>query len=582
LAYDALDRGDPEEALAWSRYLETASSVATAREVELSLLKAACWVMRGEMQRARRSLGKLKTIQPPRNFYLGRHEHTTADAIDQLLAHVGGVANKTLITRDTTNASDWLLFRGDAARNASGAWSGAFGEQLWKVGMLDVAELQQFRAWKRSAPDEIFFSCLHPLVIGNLILARSPQRLVAINAQSGRQIWAYPPEKPGTAKNKDAGQALRGAQSFWDNAPYGQLSSNGSEVYLLENVDAQQDDHAPPKKVVLGAGGQVLEPKTDCLSNRLTAIDLRENGKSAWSVGGVDGGAEPKLAGCFFLGPPLPHRRQLYVLAEKEGSVRLCVLEAASGHLQWSLALAQPEAAIHDDPLRRLAGATPSFADGILVCPTSAGAVAAVDPATHRLLWGFGYPVAEESVERGRQGLQRLNGRIVKINKPPLNLTARDETAVLAGGCALLLPVESDRLFCLDLTTGGLRWSCPRNAMLFIAGVVENNVILAGERGLFARNLQSGKAAWQKDCIELPGKAQIVGQGFLAGNFYFAPSSWDELVKFDLHKGQIAARFPAKGQLGNLTAAHDRIVSQTGDTIRAFTSTKEPIPQHKP
>ena len=43
------------------------------------------------------------------------------------------------------------------------------------------------------------------------------------------------------------------------------------------------------------------------------------------------------------------------------------------------------------DSRRRLAGASPSLAEGILVCPTSAGAVVAVDLATRTLRWGYQY-----------------------------------------------------------------------------------------------------------------------------------------------------------------------------------------------
>jgi len=43
------------------------------------------------------------------------------------------------------------------------------------------------------------------------------------------------------------------------------------------------------------------------------------------------------------------------------------------------------------DAGRRLSGATPSYDGGVLICPTSAGAVVAVDATTRSLLWGFQY-----------------------------------------------------------------------------------------------------------------------------------------------------------------------------------------------
>ena len=251
-------------------------------------------------------------------------------------------------------------------------------------------------------------------------------------------------------------------------------------------------------------------------------------------------------------------------------------LDAASGSLKWSLVLAQADAEITGDPVRRLAGASPSLSEGILVCPTSAGAVAAVDPATRTLLWGFQYPVVENLVERGPMGLILPAGVRPPSRRSTPNWTVRDAAAVMAAGRTFLLPVEADQLFCLDSVSGELLWSCPREEMLFIAAVTADKVILAGERGLFARNLQTGKAAWREESAELPGKAKIIGRGFAAGGCYYLPTTWSEVVKFDLQSGRIVDRFPTKSRLGNLTAAGDLLISNTGDSVQVFGAEESP------
>ena len=43
------------------------------------------------------------------------------------------------------------------------------------------------------------------------------------------------------------------------------------------------------------------------------------------------------------------------------------------------------------NPQRRLAGVSPSYSDGVLVCPTASGAIIAVDLTTRSLLWGYRY-----------------------------------------------------------------------------------------------------------------------------------------------------------------------------------------------
>ncbi len=508
-------------------------------------------------------------------------EYSTDDPPERLLASFGAGKNRP-IAGNTPLSGDWPMFRGDATRNAAAAWSGALGQRRWKAGILDAAGSQQFRTWRHTDADGVLFSCLHPLVVGDLLLSRSPQRLAAFNLRTGRRLWENPPasripDRITEAKNNGTDQDPELWQRFWDDAPYGQISSDGSEVFLLDGLDlAQTIDQAARVIVVHGKQFQVLQPRTVRPYNRLVALSLRKQGKAVWSVGGEDGEVEPKFAGYFFLGPPLPHNRQLYVLAEKDGVIRLCALNAASGRLQWSLVLAQVEASILNDPVRRLAGASPSMRDGILLCPTSAGAVAAVDPVTRSLLWGFQYPLAGTLADLTPMGLLLPGGRMLPLRRSGPNRTVRDAAAVMAAGRTYLLPVEADQLFCLDSPSGELLWSCPRDEMQFIAAVTADKVVLAGERGLYARNLETGKSAWREECIELPGKSQIIGRGFLAGGYYYLPSTWNEVVKFDLNAGRIAARFPAKNPLGNLTAVNNLIVSHTGDSIQVFGAAEEP------
>jgi outer membrane protein assembly factor BamB len=595
LAHDAFDRGCPLEALAWIRFLLRSSSAVKGREAEILLVRAASYLAIDSLPRAREAIGQLKAIKPPVSFRLGVEEHTSADPPERLLASLGWKASVGQASNVAAPAADWRMFRGDAARNASSKWSGPPGPRLWKAGTLDDAATKQFSTWRRTDADPVLFPCLHPLVVGNVLLARSPCRLSAYDVRSGKVLWENPPpvnlrakpdepndksEKIPDIVNRAIARNREGVkqqdqqdpnlwQRFWEDAPFGQLSSNGSEVFLIDGFGIAQSGDGQPVVIMMPGQAQVMTPKPAQPYNRLVALSLSKQGKLAWSVGGEDGGQEPQLAGYFFLGPPLPDGRDLYVLAEKDGAIRICALDAATGGLQWSLALVQPEAAILDDPVRRLAGASPSMCDGILVCPTSAGAVAAVDPATRSLLWGFQYPMGEQKADRTPRGVF-LNGRMLTIKRTGINRTVRDSTAVLAAGRTFLLPVEAEQLYCLNTATGELLWSCPRDEMLFVAGVAGDKVILAGERGLFARNLQTGKSAWRDEGIELPGKSQVIGRGFMAGGFYYVPTTWNEVVKFDVHAGKIAERSPTKNPLGNITAANNRLISHTGNAIQVY------------
>ncbi|MFO0900960.1 MAG: hypothetical protein U0836_26325 [Pirellulales bacterium] len=79
-------------------------------------------------------------------------------------------------------------------------------------------------------------------------------------------------------------------------------------------------------------------------------------------------------------------------------------LEAASGKQTWS----QPLAVVERNIVESAAGgARVTYADGVLVCPTSAGAVVAVDLASRSLLWGYHYPRTRPAY-RERLGAVRM------------------------------------------------------------------------------------------------------------------------------------------------------------------------------
>src|SRR4029079_17141397 len=73
-----------------------------------------------------------------------------------------------------------------------------------------------------------------------------------------------------------------------------------------------------------------------------------------------------------------------------------------SGALDWKqqLAVLENNQIMWDRP-RRLSGASPSLADGVLICPTSAGAVVAIDLATRTLRWGYQYRRNDVTQVRG-------------------------------------------------------------------------------------------------------------------------------------------------------------------------------------
>ncbi len=577
LAYDGLDRRNPLEALAWLRRAEQVPAAARPLEPELTLATAVACLMGDRPQQAGEAVARLASLGPRVRFRVGDEEFTARDdprrVLEALSTAVGPVP-----PRAAHAGAAWPMFRGSAARNAQSSWSGSVGPLRWKVDVQDKSSggsraAAPGIAGPRQGP---LVPAAHPLVVGPLVLARTPQRLAAIELAGGRQVWEFPwggestpsPSDPRLRSSMASNQAVDAAQRTYDDAPYGQMSSDGRLVFLVDGL-FRAGGYAQPVVMMVG-GRQVIGYSRPDPHKRLVALALGKEGKLAWSVGAASGEDEPALAGVFFLGPPLVHEGRLYAMYEIDGEVRVGALEAATGRQEWSLAIAAPERPILADPQRRLAGATPSWADGVLVCPTSAGAVVAVDPVDRSILWGREYALAEDA---GRVAKLRM-ARFGVFSGSTKSSASIDATATIAAGRVLLAPVESDDLLCIDLHSGTLHWSRPVDDLLYVACVDGETAMTVGAANVSAWNLRTGKPAWQDLAVELPDGAKTAGRGFLSGRSYHVPTTAPGLVEIEVATGRILKRSSLASTPGNLVALGPLVVSQSAEAIEAFGAEK--------
>ncbi|MEC9003213.1 MAG: PQQ-binding-like beta-propeller repeat protein, partial [Planctomycetota bacterium] len=350
---------------------------------------------------------------------------------------------------------------------------------------------------------------------------------------------------------------------LWDDASYGQLSSDGQRVFVLWDLGYAKSNIS--SNVLIRPGGiQTRPPGAPKPYNRLASLDLKTQGSLQWIVGGVDGEDEPRLAGAFFLGPPLPLNGQLYVLAEVKGEIRLVVLDTRTGQLRWTQQLAHVDTrTITLDSTRRLAGATPSFSDGVLVCPTSAGAVVAVDISTRSLLWGYQYQ--QQAPVNPRFGFRPSTTRSKKRNGERW----ADASVTIAQGKVLVTPVEGDDLICLDLLTGKSSWPTQkRDERLYVACVHQGKVVMVGKESITAFTLADGKPAWSEPITLKKGMPS--GRGFQSDDFYYLPTTGKQLLKIDLSKGEILQEITTSTVLGNLVCYRDEVISQTPRNLETY------------
>ena len=551
-------------------------------EPMLSLLAAASWRQVGETDRAQEFLLALRAHSPRATVKIGSQRVAMFGDESQALAWL---EKQTGPMRQVmrSGADEWTMFRGDAARNATTTGALPLLNPRWRVRYADHPKLAEAITQLERAYQDQSIAALpsaHPLAVGNVILMRTTCGFLAVDFSTGKRIWG-PPSSGDESLDQllavNSGREQLGLppelltaidQRVFGDAPFGTLSSDGDNVFVIEDLGFATP--VTSMRRVVGFNGQMRMvgsgPKE---SNRLSALELKTEGKLKWEVGGPDGEDEPKLAGAFFLGPPLPMLGRLYVIAEMKGQeIRLIALSSETGKVEWSQQLAVVEDGVLNDPYRRGAGATPSFADGILVCPTSAGAIVSVDLATRSLLWGFQYPRgSEEEVDR----LQMFRMRMFNQTERRGHDAWVDATATVADGKVLVTPVETNTLYCLSLIDGSLLWKQERGTNLYIGGVHKHNAIVVGRQAISALKLSDGTSAWERP-LDLPSGAAPSGRGFLSGDHYFVPLSSAAVAQVDLNQGRIVSQARSRrGDVpGNLICFHGEVLSQGTAYLESF------------
>jgi hypothetical protein len=295
------------------------------------------------------------------------------------------------------------LFRADAARSGGGDADSPLLEPLWDI---PTAEEGEARQWVRLAalagPDGApRLPSAVPVAAPGAVVFRACDGVHAVDARTGRELWARPsPLSLGAAvRDRDKGHLVQlrdwmrlygpGQAPLAENSVLGTLSGDGRRVYAVEDLpfpppparlaNPQQPDARP-----------LLGPRGDAaFHNRLRALDLA-SGAVLWEAGGRGAAAGP-LADAFFLGPPLPLAGELFAVVERKQELALVCLDPERGAVRWLQTLALTQAPLAQDPRRRVEALPLAYADGVLVCPTHAGAVMGVDPLERSLLWAHVY-----------------------------------------------------------------------------------------------------------------------------------------------------------------------------------------------
>ncbi|MGW8256376.1 MAG: outer membrane protein assembly factor BamB family protein, partial [Thermoguttaceae bacterium] len=570
-----LDHG---QALAGAYTLQRLIDHSTSRdqfEPALSLGAAMGWMQAGKpektreimanfCQRRRQAKWKAEAERIPQF----KNDSEAFDWLHQLVARQNISKN--------VQPNSWLIHGGNPQHNPVTVSGSPFLNLCWHMPLADDPLIQDVWDQKRRyyLEQEIpFLPNLHPLVVDDVLLMRTYKNLLAVDFNSGKRLWEAPaddfPEKLLLGENEAnplaESMAVLLSNRRSNNTNFGKLSSDGRLVFCIEDFDLSDGE-----KAFFGTTRQRLniktlsDPPTD---NRLAAYDIH-TGKLTWQLGGDTQEFGVRLPETFFLGPPLPLMGKLYVLAQRKSEIYLFVLNPANGTTCWSQQLAIVEDDAQMDSIRRCTGISPSYAAEILVCPTSSGALTAVDLASESLLWGFPYV--------------RYNPVVGISMAAPLIFSSRPKSARLfraAGGVCicesrvLAAPPDSDTLYCLNLTNGESYWNYKlQDEDVYVGCVAKGKVFLVGRHQVRALNLSDGKLAWDGRTVALPEGAMPSGQGFCAGDSYFLPLDSAEVAEINLTEGKLAHLYESRGGFvpGNLICCKGRVISQGNEGVDVF------------
>lgn len=567
-----LDHGQP---LAAAIAFQTLYDTPRARQKfgpALSVALASCWARAGLPSRAETVLRGLREGgTPPR---IAARDvplfHDDAKALQWLAANFGSAPSV-----DPATVSNWTMNRGNPARNAAATGGPPLlTAPRWQQSLVaHTPDEPASRAVNEHFVDtsEVDLPAETPLLIGDVGVVRTPRWVLGVDLRTGKRIWEYPtsenenyaPRQQVINPNTNVVMQIRPDRL----ATRQTISSDGERVFLVEDR-GNQPYVFPGAFVPWGRTPNVMAPSA---SNTLLARDLSTQGKLAWEAGGETGEDEPALAEVYFLGAPLVLRDELFVIGQAKGEISLYVLDAKTGKLAWTQPLVTVEMPVSLDSYRRLHGASPSFADGVLVCPTAAGAVVAVDLASRSLLWGYQYPRNQMTDAYGRR-------RHSEVANPFTKSCWADSTALIDGGRVLITPADSDQLHCLNLVDGQPVWKpVARGDSRYLACVHHDVALLVGRSEVRGLKLSDGQPAWEPQKLAAGSPAVPSGRGFYCNGEYFLPLSNAEIVTVSVADGVISSRVKLRGGHvpGNLVAHQGNVVSLNQASLDCYFQVEE-------
>ena len=583
--------GQPYSAASWLSRIVDTPEARQIHDPEASVLLATAALLANDRPRCRETLLALKERQPDEFLTIdGKHVSLFRRGDDPLGWLEQVIGSASLLPKRM--ADQLLTFKGGPARTGYRGVGVPLPYARWSHATARTpqqrSELKKVLEWLTDN-DIPPVPALQPMVVGETVVMRTVDRMIGIDFRSGEMLWQYPPE-PSTAipdksrkSQSQSAHVRRGAADLdtkrlaarlLSDSVYGQAASDGESIFIV------------PRPGVAGSssgdyGETLIEARPGDVRkfNELVAIDVGRQGALKWRIGGREGFDESKMAGTTFLGPPLSLRGQLFCIGEHSDLIKLFAIDPATGKLLWSQQLADSRTvnSFRNSLAQRLAGATPSAAGGILVCPTGGGSVVAIDLTDRALLWGV------DITSRGRSRLEfnvMQRSGYAEPDSSAMLLKYRDfgtDAAVtIANGRVLIVSQHRPHLFCLDLQTGkpagpvGDRsgnGAIAADSALFLAGVVGDRLMLCGRDAVQIIDFMKHEPIAN---IDLTPYGLPSGRGYVGDGSFFLPTANKKVVEVGFENAEVVRVVPTNDVLGNLIRFGDDVISHGLNQVASY------------
>ncbi len=336
---------------------------------------------------------------------------------------------------------------------------------------------------------------MRPLMLADRVVWRSLSEIFCVHRQSGEILWRKPIADPSMEAIAELGAKpdpklerrlrMELGHRVLRNAILGQLTTDGARVYCIE---AATFANPPPRPA---AAPNAPPPEAYAPVPELTVVAYSlADGSVEWKSHEVWG---DEHRGTFVFGAPTLQGTSLYTVVQQKDQLLLLRMDAATGQLAGPANVLGDVGRLTLDP-RRLTQACPIvWHNGLAICATGAGAVAAFDVFSGQLSWGFRHSRDDVEVARG-------------LLQPPVD---RNGWSWMAGwqspqlarfGTQLIYASpETNRIRCLSVDDGQLLWEQPIAGARSLVGGDDQRVVVAGSG--FVRSLRLADGSVEREYL---------------------------------------------------------------------------------